>query len=256
MTKNMETGKKTVAVVVPCYGYAHYLEECIDSVVNQTYKVDEIIIVNDGSKDNTSEVAMTLIAKYPDSNIILVEKENGGLSSARNAGIKIVQSEWISCLDADDKLVPGGIEEHMRLITDDLSICQAALMEFGERHVIAVPTTPTGLERILKGNTIFCNALFSKRVWEAVGGFDESQVMRWGYEDWAFWIACLEYGCHVNTSDFIALRYRCHEGQMTQATSHPHMQELFNYIYRKYKHLYDEYGTTISGMILDKNENL
>lgn len=230
--------RPTVSCIIPCYKYAHYLKECVDSVKAQTYPVHEIIVVDDGSPDNTSVLALEL-------ETTLVKKRNGGLSSARNAGIDVAMGEYIMCLDADDKLLPGAIEEHVKLMTDDMTIAQCALMEFGERHVIAVPTTPTGLKRILTGNTIFCNAMFSKRVWEEVGGFDEGEVMRWGWEDYEFWIRCLEYGCHVETSDFIALRYRCHEGQMTQATTHPHWDDLKKYIMGKHKDLYEEYNTRI-----------
>lgn len=230
-----------VSVIVPCYKYAHYLKECVDSLKAQTYPI-EIIVVSDGSPDNTVEVCKELGVKC-------VEKENGGLSSARNAGIKVATGEYIMCLDADDKLVPGAVEEHVKLMVDDMTIAQCALMEFGERHVLMTPTHPTGLERVMQSNTIFCNALFSKRMWEVVGGYDERETMRLGYEDWLFWLEMLEAGCHVNTSDFIALRYRAHEGQMTQATSHPNRQVLYKYIYNKHKELYEDRGLTVAGMI-------
>lgn len=234
----MENSSRTVSVIIPCYNYGKYLGECIESVLRQTYPVKEIIVVDDESIDNTQEVA----ERY---NVIYIYQKNKGLSGARNTGIKKATGEYIMCLDADDKLNPGAIEEHMKLVDDDLTIAQCALMEFDERHVIAVPTTPTGLQRIMTGNTIFCNAMFSKRVWEAVGGYDEHETLRWGWEDYEFWIRCLEYGCHVNTSDFIALRYRCHEGQMTQATTHPHWDDLKKYIMNKHSHLYEEFNLKI-----------
>ena len=235
-------GSKTVSVIVPCYNYAKYLGECIDSLVNQTYKLHEILIVSDGSPDNTREVAQQLIKKYPEHRIRYLEKQNGGLSSARNYGINEATGEYIMCLDADDKLVPGAIEEHVKLMTDDMTIGQCALMEFGERYTIAIPTYPTSLEKILRGNTIFCNAMFSKRVWEAVGGYDESEILRFGREDHEFWVRCLEYGCHVNASDFIALRYRCHQGQMTQATLHPNWEKVEAYFRKKHADLYEKYN--------------
>lgn len=237
---------KTIACIIPCFRYGKFLEECVDSVVNQTYKANEIIIVNDGSDDNTSEVARKLIEKYPKENIQLIEKENGGLSSARNAGIKISSSEYCFCLDADDKLVPAAIEEHVKLMEDDMTIAQCALMEFGERHVVMIPMK-TNLERVMQSNTIYCNAMFSKRMWQKVGGYDESDTMRLGYEDWEFWIRLLEAECAVHSSDFIALRYRAHQGQMTQATSHPNQQKLYEYIYEKHKDLYERKNLLIAG---------
>jgi glycosyltransferase involved in cell wall biosynthesis len=240
---------KTVAVIVPCWNYAKYLPECIDSLVNQTYKINEIIIVNDGSPDNTTEVANQLIAKYPRSNISLIEKKNGGLSSARNAGIRASKSQLISCVDADDKMTPGGIEEMVNLMDDDMVLAQTALMEFGERHVIMTPTKDSGLERIMQSNTVFCNAMFSKKVWEAVGGFDEAEVMRFGYEDWEFWIRVLAYGCRLRTSDMIALRYRAHSNNMTKEHSFPNRHKLYKYIFEKHRDLYEEKNLLVAGML-------
>lgn len=238
----------SVSVVVPCYKYAHYLEECVDSVARQTFPPKEIIIVDDGSPDETTPTAHYLMTKYP-SLVRLVEKKNGGLASARNAGIKVATGTHIMCLDADDKLVPGALEEHVKLLTDSKTIAQCALMEFGERHVINIPTNPTSLERIMQSNTVYCNALFPRQAWVDVGGFDESDIMRLGYEDWECWIRMLDAGYHVNTSEFIALRYRCHEGQMTQATAHPNRQTLYEYIYNKHRDLYERFNLTIAGYI-------
>ena len=235
----MNTSNK-VSVIVPCYNYKHYLKECLDSLIGQTYPLHEIIVVNDGGQDNPKEVTDL----YPQ--VIYLEKENGGLSSARNYGIERATGEYIMCLDADDKLVPGAIEEHVKLMEDDMTIAQNALMEFDERYTIAIPAESTSLCRILQSNTIFCNAMFSKKVWTAVGGYDESEILRWGREDHEFWVRCLEYGCTVRTSDFIALRYRCHEGQMTQATLHPHWGEIELYFRKKHKHLFEKCGLDIN----------
>jgi glycosyltransferase involved in cell wall biosynthesis len=245
---------KTVSVIVPCFSYAHYLPECIDSISKQTYQPHEVIIVNDGSPDNTSDVAKELMVKYPKLNLILIEKENGGLSSARNAGIKLATGDLIQCIDADDKMTPGAIEEHVKLITDDKTIAQCALMEFDERYAVMVPTVPRDglrLKRTMQANTIFCNAMFPRQAWVDVGGYDESETMRLGYEDWEFWIRCLAYGYKVETSDFIALRYRAHYGQMTQATSHPNAQKLYKFIYNKHRDLYEKHNTFIAGMELN-----
>ena len=235
-------GSRTVSVVVPCYNYAKYLGECIDSLVNQTYKLHEIIIVNDGSPDNTREVSNQLIEKYPEHNIKYLEKMNGGLSSARNYGINEATGHFIVCLDADDKLVPGAIEEQVKLMTDDMTIGQTALMEFGERHVVMIPSSDNSIQRILRANSIICTAMYPKKAWVEVGGYDESEIMRLGLEDWEFWIRCLEKGYHVNTTDFIALRYRCHQGQMTQATTHPKWDKITGYMKEKHKALYEKYN--------------
>ena len=103
---------KLVSIIVPCYNQAYFLSEALESVLNQTYSNWECIIVNDGSPDNTKTVASKWCDK--DKRFNYVEKKNGGLSSARNAGIAISKGEYILPLDADDiihesflsKLVP------------------------------------------------------------------------------------------------------------------------------------------------------
>ena len=91
-----------ISVIVPCYNQAQYLDECLQSVLDQTYTDWECIIVNDGSPDHTEEIAKNWVEK--DTRFIYLSKENGGLSSARNAGIEIAKGEWILPLDADDKI--------------------------------------------------------------------------------------------------------------------------------------------------------
>ena len=91
-----------ISVIVPCYNQAQYLDECLQSVLEQTYQNWECIIVNDGSPDNTEEVVKKWTEKDP--RFKYLKKENGGLSSARNAGIKAAEGEWILPLDADDKI--------------------------------------------------------------------------------------------------------------------------------------------------------
>lgn len=214
---------KKVSVIIPCYKYAHYLPECIASVRNQTYKNIEIIVVSDGSPDNTVEVCETL-------GVTCIEKENGGLSSARNIGIKFATGEYIMCLDADDKLVPGAIEEHVRLMDDDMTVAQCALMQFGTSHDVHIPQG-ANLERLMYGNTVFCNAMFSKKAWKKSRcGFDEHPTMRLGLEDYLFWIDLAKLGCRFNTSDFIALRYRQHESNMTSTTTHKNWPKILDYM--------------------------
>lgn len=232
---------KTISVIIPCYKYAHFLSECIESVRNQTYPNIEIIVVSDGSPDDTMDVCSKL-------GVICFEKPNGGLSSARNFGIERATGEYIMCLDADDVLTPGAIEDHMNLIENEKTIAQCALFEFGDRHNLFTPSRDSGLERVMQANSIFCNAVFSKKMWAEVGGYDESETMRLGYEDWEFWIRLLAAGCELRTSDNIALRYRIHGKNMTTMNSHPNRQKLYKYIYDKHRKLYDEKNLKIAGM--------
>jgi glycosyltransferase involved in cell wall biosynthesis len=90
----------TVSIILPCYNRASYLDKCVQSVLSQTFTDLECILVDDGSKDNTREVAEHSMSL--DSRVKYFYKENGGLSSARNFGIEKARGKWIQCLDPDD----------------------------------------------------------------------------------------------------------------------------------------------------------
>lgn len=90
-----------VSIIVPFYNVEGYIEKCLETLVNQTLAEIEIILVNDGSKDRSIEIVKKFLKQYPEK-IIYLEKENGGLSDARNFGIKHAKGEYIAFLDSDD----------------------------------------------------------------------------------------------------------------------------------------------------------
>ena len=98
-----------VSIIIPCYNQADYLPETLESIIQQTYPDWEAIIVNDGSPDNTEEIALQYTQK--DSRFKYYKKENGGLSSARNYGIHRANGKYIIPLDSDDLIAPTFIEE-------------------------------------------------------------------------------------------------------------------------------------------------
>ena len=91
------------SIIVPIYNVSTFLTECIDSVLNQTYTDYELILVNDGSKDHSLEICQKYEREFPDQ-IIVVDKPNGGLVSARKAGAAVARGEYVVCLDGDDRL--------------------------------------------------------------------------------------------------------------------------------------------------------
>ena len=92
--------KCLISVVVPVYNVEKYIDRCLNSIINQTYRKLEIIIVNDGSTDNSRKI----IDKFSkmDSRIIVIDKNNGGLSEARNVGINAATGDYITFIDSDD----------------------------------------------------------------------------------------------------------------------------------------------------------
>ena len=102
----------TVSVVIPCYGQAHFLREAIESVIAQVHPT-EIVVVDDGSPDNTAEVA----ARYPQ--VRYVRQENKGLAEARNSGFRVATGDYLMFLDADDRLTPNAVEAHLDCFVKD-----------------------------------------------------------------------------------------------------------------------------------------
>lgn len=98
-----------VSVVVPIYNVAEYLPKCIESILAQTYPDYELILVNDGSKDNSPEIAEEYAKKDP--RIKVIHKPNGGLSDARNEGMKYATGKYVSFIDSDDFIEPDMLEK-------------------------------------------------------------------------------------------------------------------------------------------------
>ncbi len=220
----------TVALIIPCYNYGKYLEEAIESVYKQTVLPDEIIAVDDCSTDDTEEI----LRKHPLIKYIRHDR-NRGLSAARNTGINAAKSEYIMSFDADDLLRPQAIEKHLELAEPD-RIVTLPLMAFGAQNYTARPT-PATIEYLLKSNCIYSNSLFPRKAWEEVGGFDESDVMRYGWEDREFWLRCLGKGYKSVVGDYVALLWRRHGMNMSEETANPHAKVLQEYIFMKNKHL-------------------
>ena len=98
-----------VSIIIPIYNVENYLEQCIISVVHQTYKNLEIVIVNDGSTDNSENIILDYLKK--DNRIVYIKKKNGGLSSARNSGLDKCKGKYVSFVDSDDTLDTKFIKE-------------------------------------------------------------------------------------------------------------------------------------------------
>lgn len=221
--------EKRLSVIIPCYNYARYLGECIESVLNQSEKAWEIIVVDDESTDNTKEVCEKYSVKY-------IWQKNKGLSGARNTGISHATGDYIMCLDADDMLRPDAIKEHLK-IADENSIAQCGLLYFGTQIAQFRPSGAT-LQSLLRSNSIYCNSVFPRSAWEKVK-YDESNTMRLGLEDWLYWIELFAHGYTLKTNNYISLLYRRHGNAMTQATTHPRWAEITTYMKDKIKRVYN-----------------
>ena len=112
-----------ISVIIPVYKAEEYLERCVDSVLAQTYSNLEIILVDDGSPDNSGQICDRYAEK--DSRVKVIHKKNGGVSSARNAGLDVATGEFVAFVDSDDFIAPDMYEKLMVSLSSgsDLSMC-------------------------------------------------------------------------------------------------------------------------------------
>lgn len=199
-----------ISVIVPCYNQAQYLDECLQSVLDQTYQDWECIIVNDGSPDNTEEIAKKWLER--DQRFRYIWKENGGLSSARNFGVEKAKGEWILTLDSDDYISNDYLQLAQKKFSDEsIKVIYCEAQKFG--IINEKWTLPDfSLLNLAEQNVIFCSAFFKKDDWKIVGGYDEN--LKVGLEDWDFWISILKSGGNVAKIDSICFYYRTKEYSM------------------------------------------
>jgi glycosyltransferase involved in cell wall biosynthesis len=116
----MTDNKPLISVVVPVYNVEKYLNECVDSILAQTYENLEIILVDDGSPDRCPQICDQYAAAH--ANVRVVHKQNGGLSSARNAGLEVATGEWITFIDSDDWIVDANAYNDVMAHRDEADI--------------------------------------------------------------------------------------------------------------------------------------
>lgn len=110
-----------ISIIVPIYNVERYIERCVNSILSQSFSNIEIILVDDGSPDNSGKICDSYASK--DSRIVVIHKKNGGLSSARNAGIDIAKGEYLMFVDSDDYVEPDFCEKAYHLVTNNNVLC-------------------------------------------------------------------------------------------------------------------------------------
>jgi glycosyltransferase involved in cell wall biosynthesis len=207
------------SIIIPCYKQAHFLQQCLDSLLVQEYKNWEAIVINDGSPDNTNEVVQKYSAKDP--RIKLVVKANGGLSSARNLGIANALGNRFIFLDADDYMYPNCLIETAKAFQNE---DDKVLVQYGYTYVtedkksILHSVLPSGRKELIP--KIFSEVLgpchticISKKMCDSVGFFDESLQ---SLEDWDFWLRAAKAGATQKVVSFPLVYYRYVRNSMSR----------------------------------------
>lgn len=192
-----------VSVVITCYNYAEYVQDAIKSVLNQTQKSLEIIVINDGSTDKSLEI----IKKYKDS-VTIVDKNNEGVIAAKNQGLMMAKGEWIIFLDADDVLESNYIEETLRFARfNNYDVVYTDMKYFGTKNETC-NARKFDYELLLTGNYIHNSSLYKKEKLHQAGGY--KLEMNGGFEDWELNISLYEVGAKFGYIEDPVLNYRQH----------------------------------------------
>lgn len=208
-----------VSIIIPVYNGENYLSEAIDSALNQSYKNYEIIVVNDGSTDNTEDI----VKKYKDK-LIYYKKKNGGVSSALNVGIKKMTGDYFLWLSHDDIILPNHIQELVEFIRyiDDKNIIgysQFGLINSkGEKIPLSsletcdyLKSLKTHYACILKGDVNGGSILIPKEAFKKVGYFEEGNVISQEKEMWSRLLRHYKFICIPKITYLI----RQHDKQVT-----------------------------------------
>lgn len=177
-----------VSIIIPCYNYGRFLHEAIESALAQTYHPIEVIVINDGSTDNTIEVA----SKYPV--ILLNNKENQGAPKTFNKGVELARGDFCVILSADDKLHPSFIEKTMHVLQSnkDIAFVYTHTILFGVKEGFMY-SREYDAESLKFSNYITGTALTRKSAILQTTGFDvELNCL----EDWDLWLSFAEKGLY------------------------------------------------------------
>lgn len=207
----------SVSVVIPCYDQAHFLGEAIESVLAQTYPAREIIVVDDGSPDNTAEVA----ARYP--GVRYIRQHNQGLGAARNAGLRASTGGYVVFLDSDDRLLSHALSTNLEHFERHPECAYVA----GFTRYITQAGTPLPVRHKRRAETEhYCELLrrnvistinvvmFRRAVFDAVGGFSTKAAMK-GAEDYDIYLRLARI-FPIYYHNVVIAEYRQHSGSMSR----------------------------------------
>lgn len=247
------TNKSLVSIIIPVYNNQSSVVETVESVIAQDYENLEIIIVNDGSTDNSQEVLEKLSNQYQ--NIQVYSKENEGVSATRNYGFKRSQGKYVVFLDADDLLAKTFISECARMMDENntLSVVYTQV-QFFERQSGIFNLPKLDFQRLLSGNCLAVTAMIRAEMFESVGMFDEKLNY---VEDWEFWIRLLHIYPYFRKIEKPLFLYR-RRNSLDSVTDLNEKNNSFIdaslYLYRKHYNLYKNHGLTIDVLLEKVNE--
>ena len=160
-----------ISIIIPVFNVVPYIEECLGSIQNQTFKDFECLLINDGSEDESGDICNRY--SQEDKHFNVIHKENGGVSSARNAGLDKVTGEYIAFVDADDIIAPDFYAKlHQAINENDADMAESGITKFAKGYALSLARSgecvyEDALEAILEYKIDCCswNKLFKRSLW-------------------------------------------------------------------------------------------
>lgn len=247
---------RDISVIIPFYNLHAFLPETLASLAAQSLRGFETIIVDDGS---TAPQSLELLSRLESEGYRIIRKPNGGLSSARNAGIAASKGRWILPLDADDLIAPTFLEKMWHALMDDPKLAYATSLVslFHERpdRPFAV-WTPLGLHREmlpLTNAASTCTALFSREVLEQAGGYDEWLT---SFEDWDLYCTLAERGHTGAVLPEFLFHYRVRPGSLVRTEVVQRRYDLIAYLIQKHPGLSSSMDRTLRALLGEQAKSL
>jgi glycosyltransferase involved in cell wall biosynthesis len=224
-----------VSIVIPCYNQGQYVDEAVDSMLNQTFQDIEIVVVNDGSTDT---LTIKKLQHYDKPKTTVLHTNNQGLPHARNNGIKESIGEYILPLDADDYFAPTFLEKAVDVLNahPEVGIVTCGMQCFGisqKRHL------PKGgdVTNFLGQNNACVASMFRRVCWEQAGGYNETPK---GYEDWNLWLGMTKRGWLAHVIPEYLFYYRRRPDSMIRE-SDAIKPELIKQLVNNHRELFEQY---------------
>lgn len=217
---------RKVSVIMPAYNAEKYIKEAIDSILSQTFRDFEFIILNDCSRDTTEQI----ILSYRDDRIVYVKNEkNMGVAATLNRGLQLAKGEYVARMDADDISLPRRLEQQVRYLDahPDIAVLGTNVETFDENGSIhtgwsSSDPVQTKIDLLFSCGLAHPSVMMRRNTILELGGYDLDFE---GLEDYQLWCRVAEnYG--VTTLSEILLRYRVHSGQVTKNPSPEYLKRL------------------------------